>query len=119
MRLLPVSSVTAAAISMWRAEIAAQARRSSAQRSATGVRRHAGCAARARSTASATNAAGASCARLATWSVRLGSRRSNAGPANERSPPTTWGSGSAGPSRSVASANSNARSVSGVAPPLV
>ena len=96
-------------------------RRGAARRSARRrlVRRHSGCAARPRSTASATSPAGASCARLATEPERLGSRRSNAGPSNDSAPPTTCGSGSAGPPRAASSAASNAASVSGAADPLV
>ena len=83
-RDLPVSRLTTAASSRWRSAIPSATARSSAQRCAHGVRRHAPAATRAASTARATISGGAANARLATASSVHGSTRSNA------SPPATW-----------------------------
>ena len=78
-----------------------------------------GAAARAASTAWLTSSGPASCARLATRSMRDGSRRSNSSPSATRSPAIRWACGPASWPRAASSAASKAASVSAPRSPLV
>ena len=119
MRVLPVSRLTTAASSMWRSSIPRASARRCSQRSPCGVARQPAAAPRAVSIASATSAAGASNALLATGSPREGSRRSKRSPSLRSSAPIRCGKGSGVPARAASRRSSNSRSVSAPKLPLV